>query len=474
MKRLLAFAVTGLMVLSLSPAASAVDVKVRGQWYFHYGYYSNNTLTKNSDSGTHADRTRMRQRIRTQIDFIADENLKALLNLETNMNWGSTETGVNAGHGGLDADSTTFVIKRAYLDWTLPSSQVQIRMGMQGISLPGLVAGNPVMDADVAGVTVSGQFTPEIGMTVFWARPYDDGDQASTQTNGQNFNDEMDVFGVLVPIKTNVVRATPWAMFALIGTDSDYFGSRGVGSALGGSGKNRGRKLINEDDADGTAYAWWVGSSFEFPIIDPFVAKIDAMAGGIKTGDDDSDAFGYWVAGEFGYKFTFGTLTARGWYSSGDKEDDDRGIIPGISDDVTGFALTRYGMAGSYIRSWDRIISGNGFGMWGIGLQMADVSFVDKLTHTLGVYYMGGTNEGDSTNRRSVRDVSGDSRFGNEFFMSSDRAWEVDLLNEYKVNENLRVSLDFSYLKLELGDHWVDGDDTEGSFAAMLGVLYSF
>ena len=283
----------------------------------------------------------------------------------------------------------------------------------------------------------------------------------------------MDMFGVTVPIKTEYVRAVPWAMFAMIGKDSDYFGDRGVASALGGSNQNRGRALVNPGDANSTIYAWWAGTSFELPVLDPFVARADAMAGGLRTGDSDSDVFGYWLAGEFGYKFGFGTLTARGWYSSGDKDEDNRGIIPGVSDDE-GFGLTRYGLAGSYNRSYDRMLSGSGFGMWGIGLQLADVSFIDKLKHTLGVYYMSGTNRGDSAPRRSVRDVSGDGRFGNEFLMSDDRAWEVDFLNEYVVNENLRISLDFAYLQLDLGNHWVDSDDTSGSFATMLGVLYSF
>ena len=57
--------------------------------------------------------------------------------------------------------------------WIVPSTQVQIRMGMQGIAMPGFVADNPVMNADVAGVAASAVLTPEVGLTVFWARPYD-------------------------------------------------------------------------------------------------------------------------------------------------------------------------------------------------------------------------------------------------------------------------------------------------------------
>ena len=473
MKKLKRLLTAACMVLATAGTASAVDVKVSGQWYFHYGYYSNNSLTKNSETGAHADRTFARQRIRTQVEFVADETLSALLNMEANMDWGSTRTGVNAGYGGLDADNTTFVIKRAHLDWTIPETGIRTRMGIQGIAMPSVVAGNPIMDADVAGVMVSNRFTPELGLTVFWARPYDNGFQGNDQANGRNLHDEMDLFGVTLPITTQYVRATPWAMFAMIGKDSDYFGDRGIASALGGSGRNRGRALINPENANDQIYAWWAGSTFELPVIDPFLLRIDGILGGIRTGDSDSNAFGYFLAGEFGYKFAFGILSARGWYASGDKDEDDRGIIPVISDD-NGFALTRYALAGTYNRSWERLLSGSGVGMWGIGLQLADVSFIEDLTHTVGVYYMGGTNKGDSSPRRSLRDAPGDQRFGNEFLMSSDRAWEVDFLNEYKVSDNLSVSLDFAYVQLELGDHWEDKDDTEGSFATMVGLMYSF
>ena len=483
MKKLLTLVVAGCMVLGSLGTASAVDVKVNGQWWFQYGYYSNNTLTKNSDTGKHSDRIRARQRIRTQIQFIADENLKALVNLEHNSNWGSKS---GSAYGAIDADNGDFRVKHAYLDWTIPNTQTQIRMGMQGIRAPWVNFGNPVLDADVAGVTVSNQLTPELGLTVFWARPFDSNYyDGTTQANGKNSMDDMDIFGVMLPIKTDVVRATPWGIVALIGRDADYWGSAagtaanpaGVGHTAGAyttAGSGRGRALKGDKDLDSTSFAWWAGTTFELPILDPFFVKIDAMMGGIDTGTDKYDVdLGYLVSADIGYKFSFGALSAIGWYASGDDDKDDRGIMPMISSDG-GFKPTRYGSAGTSARSWDRVITENGLGMWGIGLQLANVSFIDDLSHTARVVYMGGTNKGDSVDRRSVRGAAKDSLFGNSFLMSSDRAWEVNLLNEYKVSQNLKLQLDLAYAWLDLGDHWTDSDDTEGSFAAMLGVTYSF
>ncbi|CAK7029597.1 MAG: hypothetical protein DELT_02726 [Desulfovibrio sp.] len=450
---------------------------MNGQWWFQYGYYSNNTLTEKSDSGKHSDRIRARQRIRTQIQFIADENLKALVNLEHNSHWGSK----GGSYGAIDADNGEFKIKHAYLDWTLPNTSTQIRMGMQGIRAPYVNFGNPVLDADVAGVTVSTQITPELGLTVFWARPYDaDYYAEGTQADGKNSMDDMDIFGVMLPIKTDVVRATPWGIVALIGRDADYWGSsaatNGVGYTAGAyttAGSGRGRSYKGNKDLDSTSFAWWAGTTFELPVLDPFFVKIDAMMGAIDTGDDDIDSFGWLVSADIGYKFSFGALSAIGWYASGDDDVDDRGIMPMISSDG-GFKPTRYGSAGTTARSWDRVITENGLGMWGLGIQLANVSFVENLTHTARVMYMGGTNKGDSVDRRSVRDGSKDSLFGNSFLMSSDRAWEINLLSEYKVNQNLKLGLDFAYVWLDLGDHWTDSDDTEGSLATMLSLTYSF
>ncbi|CAK7052781.1 MAG: hypothetical protein DELT_03021 [Desulfovibrio sp.] len=476
MKKLLTLAVAGCMVLGSLGTASAVDVKVNGQWWFQYGYYDNTPLTRNEDSGKHSDRIRARQRIRTQIQFIADENLKAMLNFEHSSHWGST----GSNYGALDADKGQFYVKHAYLDWTIPNTQTQIRMGMQGLRLPSVAFGNPVFDNDVAGVAVSTQITPELGLTAFWYRPYDAGYYENDDT-GDTLHDDMDLFGVMLPIKTDIVRATPWGMFALIGKDSDYWTdgngtytnpmSAGTVGATNGSGRGR---HIDKDKVDSTIWGWWAGTTFELPVLDPFFVKIDAMMGGLETGDSDYDTFGYLVAADIGYKFSFGALSAIGWYASGDDDEDDRGIMPVISD-AGGFKPTRYGTAGTNARSWDRILTGTGLGMWGIGAKLANVSFVENLQHSVIAMYMGGTNKGDAAARRSVHDPAfTDSNFGNAYLMSSDRAWEINLLNEYKVNQNLKFNFDLAYVWLDLGDHWDDKDDTEGSFAAMLGVTYSF
>ena len=425
-------------------------------------------MVEKDATGSHADRTVARQRIHTQIQFIADENLSAMLHLEANMHWGDASKDVNKNHGALDSDTTVFVIKRAYMDWTLPGTQVQTRMGMQGIALPSVALGNPILNSDVAGISVSSQLTPELGLTVFWARPYDRTYYDAKQDNGQNDMDEMDMFGIMLPIKTDVVRFTPWGMFAFIGKDSDFY--KGVYNY------NRGQRNPDPAKMDSSTYGWWLGTSFELPVLDPFFVKVDAMMGGLETGESDYDTFGWMVAADIGYKFSWGALSAMGFYSSGDDKEDDLGQMPIVSNDG-GFKPTRYATGGNTARTVDGVLTRSGQGMWGVGVKVADLSFVDNLTHTvIGMYY-GGTNDGDSwTNKRGVSEGPRgfQAYFSGHTLTTSDHAWEINLLNEYTVNQNLKFNIDFAYVDLDLGDQWKDKNDTKGSFATMIGVTYSF
>ena len=481
MKKLITLLVAGCMVLGSLGTAAAVDVKVSGQWQWHYGYYSHNSLMSADETGSHQDRLRFRQRLRVQTRFIASETLSGMLNFEIgDLNWGNnSNTGASGGRqgGGLDADGYEIKVKWAFLDWTLPGTQVKTRMGVQALSFPAVVAGNPVFDADVAGISVSSQLTPELGLNFFYARPYDSG----WGSESANLYDEMDVFGVMVPIKTSAVRMTPWAAAALIGKDSYYYGNKNVSAANRNKIRNTasapggyyvGGRWVDSSNMDSQGYAWWAGTTFQLPILDPFFVNLDAMIGGLETGDSNYDVdYGYFVAAKIGYKFSWGTPAFLGWYSSGDKDRDERRIIPGFAE-VGGFTMTRYGFSGTSRRSFDDALGTIGFGMWGAGFEVANISFVDKLKHTIRAVYMGGTNDGQSLWGSGAGNKAdwtpGDA------LVTSDHAYEINLLNDYQVSKNLAIALDLAYLKVELGEQRSNKDDTKGSFAAMVNLQYSF
>lgn len=135
----------------------------------------------------------------TQIDVIASENLRGVVFFEMgDFIWGRAD-------GALGADGKSVEVKRSYIDWTVPNTDLMVRMGIQGLALPGAVAGSPVLDDDVAALALTYKFNDMVGLTAFWARPYDLGidDTKSADTKlskdyGNAF-DDMDLFGVVLP-----------------------------------------------------------------------------------------------------------------------------------------------------------------------------------------------------------------------------------------------------------------------------------
>mgnify|MGYP000001836766 CR=1 FL=1 len=66
-----------------------------------------------------------------------------------NQVWGSNRAGV--GGGALGADGANAIkVKRAYIDWMVPQTDLKFRMGIQGVTLPNKAGGSAIMDTDAA------------------------------------------------------------------------------------------------------------------------------------------------------------------------------------------------------------------------------------------------------------------------------------------------------------------------------------
>ena len=73
------------------------------------------------------------------------------------------------------ADGKVVELKRAYIDWMVPQTDLKVRMGIQGIALPSFTTNaSQIMDDDVAAISLNYQFNENVGLTAFWARPYND------------------------------------------------------------------------------------------------------------------------------------------------------------------------------------------------------------------------------------------------------------------------------------------------------------
>jgi hypothetical protein len=477
-----------------------VDVNVSGSWDFAFGWVKNEGFHDNANGyDGHADNFIARQRLRTQAEFIVSERLKGVLMMEIgdSINWGRDEDGSkvgNNGGGSIDTDGVNVATKLAYVDWLIPSTEVAVRMGLQYIVLPDAVGrGNPVLNSDVAALAVSIPFSEQIALTAIWARPFDASDR---DDRGRNLADEMDIFALILPVSGEGWSFTPWGAYARVGASSGF-----LEYALDGSGANGAVFPILEDlslDGGGdSADIWWGGLALEVSAFDPLTFGLNFMYGhmgklevsGEYTEpltqisypfDEDFRTSGWLLAATVDYKLDWGSVGLFGWYSTGDDEDDVRdgeyGRLPAIGFD-NGFAPTGFGGPGSFGNGSDTAVTATFLGTWGIGIQLADWSFVEDLSHTLRFSYYRGTNDHEVLERNGFAIAfSGE----NVYLTDKDSAFEINFDHTYNLYENLAMVLELSYIHLSLDeDVWDtvagrDYADTSNAWKAQLLFQYNF
>ncbi|WP_337629480.1 outer membrane homotrimeric porin, partial [Desulfovibrio sp.] len=317
MKKLMTLALAAAMMLGAATGANAIDFKAKGQWImsFDYGMHGDfakskanrNSGYKNSTTGNE-DEFEARQRVRLQLDAVASEALSGTVFFEIgDQVWGNSETG-----GALGADGKVVKLKRAYIDWMVPQTDLKVRMGIQGLALPSFTTNaSQIFDDDVAAVSLNYQFNENVGLTAFWARPYNDNyGYKSSDTNKdrwENYMDNMDMFAVLLPLSFDGVKVTPWVMYAAMGPG--MFGDKE--SKFGASwspvkkGMQSGFKGTDWNDSYGNAF--WAGVTGEVTYWDPFRIAWDVNYGSASYEDQKMNREGWLASLLLEYKLDWGT-----------------------------------------------------------------------------------------------------------------------------------------------------------------------
>ena len=164
MKKVITLLLAAGLVIGAASAANAVDIKAKGLWHNAMSFADRNFEKHNG-----SDKMQNATRIRTQIDVIASESLKGVVYFEIGpQNWGKGADGASLG-----TDGKVVKVRYNYVDWVIPQTDAKVRMGLQNFSLPGFALPNVILGgggADGAGITLSTQFTKNIGATLFWLR----------------------------------------------------------------------------------------------------------------------------------------------------------------------------------------------------------------------------------------------------------------------------------------------------------------
>ena len=222
MKKIWCLLLAAAMVTGAAQASDAVDFKAKGVWLASFQYGQNGNFTNGGHTGydPSEDEFEARSRVRLVIDAVADENLSGQVYFEIGKSiWGKAED--PQGGMAMGADKNIVKLKRAFIDWRVPDTDLKLRMGIQGIGLPYMAMGGPtVFQSDVAAITASYVFNENAAMTAFWARPYNDNYVGNADGDQKNFMDNMDMAGLMVPLTFDGVKLTPWGMFASIGSNT--------------------------------------------------------------------------------------------------------------------------------------------------------------------------------------------------------------------------------------------------------------
>ncbi len=209
-------------VLLASGQASAVDFKVKGWWLVSMQYGQNGNFSDKGHTGYDylEDDFEARSRVRIQLDAVASESLSGQVYFEIGkFIWGKASN--PQGGGALGADASIVKLKRAFIDWMVPETNLRLRMGIQAFRSPYFALDGPtVLTADGAGVTASLPINENVSVTAFWMRPYNDNYISATDPNENGFMDNMDIGGVFLPLRFDGWAVTPWGIYGAIGPNT--------------------------------------------------------------------------------------------------------------------------------------------------------------------------------------------------------------------------------------------------------------
>lgn len=433
MKHFAFVALLAALCFGVASSASATELKVKGNLDV-YGIWSANLNDFNSDVPD-ADNYATTQRMRTYFTFLAHENLKAVLGLEMDHVWG--QGGADWGTDGKGE----IEIKHAYLDFNFPDTQVNVKAGLQEVALPS-VFGNPIFDDDAAALMVSAPINDMVGVTVGYTRGID----RSDSFNGAGMDkDDLDMAFLAVPVKTDALDVTPYFVYAAAGENSE----------VNASGDN-----VYPDDMKG----WWLGANAEVKVLDPLTFAADFIYGQARTDNKDFRTKGWYAALAASYKFDMLTATLFGTYATGldDAAADKQTFMPTLAE---GWGITPYiGGVRAFNTGYDSFFTAvgaeedglydDGTGLWTVGLDLNDITFVENLSHRLMVVYARGTSDKNA----------------GAAFDTKDSAWEVYLVNKYMIYENLAAINELGFLAPHLKD--VKGEDP--SYFGTIGFQYKF
>ena len=473
MKKLATLLLAAGMIFATSAPASAVDVKMDGEYLFNF------ILGERVGTGDNFDQAG--QRVRLGMTFTANENLSGYFQVQVGAAQGCTPT---YDWGSATAGNSTKIgMRQAYIDWLIPRTTVKVRMGRQLVGLPEDAFGkNAIMYPawhGRDGIVVSSPVTDWLDLTAFWIR----GAYESVNNAGTGGCQKSDYFAVMAAFRFDGFSFTPYVMYASLDKGANVSATTDAITLNNMTGPSGEPATLT---ADGNAF--WAGTNFVMSCFDPFVLKLSGAYGMINyegngrlgyvssiSGEKKSRSVGdlknregWYIQGKASYKTAYGTPILGAWYGSGDDSDAQyarQGWIPPFN----GRFHPPFGYTAGEFRLYDSTARHNIAGTWGAQLGIEDVSFLEDLTHKITVTYFRGTNDNNLA----------DSMNPWEYMTDNDTVVEFNLASTYQIYRNLTACLELAYMitDYDRGDHknWAAGHEIDkDGWSTALSFAYKF
>ncbi|MBN2140624.1 MAG: outer membrane homotrimeric porin [Desulfovibrionaceae bacterium] len=450
-----------MLLVSLAGQGLAAEVKATGEWAVEAIWTDNWDFVQSKETagGTDGEEDfNIWQRARTQFEFLANENLKAYL---------ATEIGTNAwGESGvfdLGASAAIINVRRAYVDFNWPDSKVNVQAGFMPFALPAAIGGGSfILDEEASGFSVGAPLTDNVGFLAGYVRAL------SGDANHRSNHDAFDLGFLVLPLDFDGLSLKPFFVYGFAEAD-----------AMAESGGLVQGLLAPNATAAGSRSAWWAGLALEMTMFDPFVLRADFNYGATDAQRTQDEMSGWLFDLSLEYTgWDFVTPELFFAYSSGEdnstKGDGSSGRMPILAADTWAIGSFYFGgdalLSGSFPSSLDK---GQQLGFWLVALSLKDMSFIDKLSHTVNLMYVHGVNDKGIGSNLST-DTNNNVTYGRTL-TEKDDLWEVDLNTSYSIYDELTGYLELGYLNADLDEEvWGSGRTGGSAWKCSLGLGYDF
>jgi hypothetical protein len=520
MKRFAVLAMMAAFVLSTVGLAYATELKVRGTWRVQLNHINNPTF----DDDAEIDQFSAQQRMRTIFEFIANENLRGVLQLEIgDLRWGFAGPAAGRGVGGaIGTDGVNIETRHAFINFKVPNTEVDVKAGLQAVALPSTL-GSHILAADVGAVVANVPFNDMASLTLGWARALDEFTRDRDAVPATLVVDPAAIDPAAIQAIMNAA-ADPAVTAALADFNAAIAAGDSVAAAEalaaieafrlpvpfelrpGRPAEQRNDELdvflavlplklegarvnpfvamslwsagVNAETEE-NATMWHTGVNFSVTALEPIVIRGDLNYGTVDWGTMNGvniEQAG-WV-GLLAVEYAMDMVTPQLFavYETGedaaDLEEGESRRMPAINTDGGAFGPgvglgTASAFAGNnFLRrvldDVDPQAEHGAIGMWALGAALRDIKSMDKLSHDLVAFYARGTNEEETI----------------FLFTAEDSYWEMNFNTRYQMYENLALILELAYGKVSLDDLNLNiGRDEIADDAmtrAVLGLVYRF